>query len=124
MDKFSFYFDKGKLLWIDVYLYDVHPNTFASWRAGRWAYWQPEDPCRSGLFGSLHFIRSRLRLDTISHELDHVRQEWLWANRSAWTGKNEEAIVEVKDRLLWRFLRELAKIEPKTRVWMKTLSEL
>lgn len=63
-------------------------------------------------------------MDTISHELDHVRQEWLWANRSAWTGKNEEAIVEVKDRLLWRFLRELSKIEPKTRVWMKTLSEL
>jgi hypothetical protein len=124
LDKFTFYFDKANSLWIDVYLYDVHPNTFASWKAGRWAYWEAESFCRSGLFGSLHFIRDRLRVDTISHELDHVRQEWLWGNRGAWTGRNEESTIEIKDRLFWRFLRALSKVEPKAKVWMKTLSQI
>lgn len=121
---FHLHFNR-KRQWVAVYLWDVHPNTFERWDAGRWGYWLAEwTNCRSGHFGSLHFIRSRLRIDTISHEIDHWRQEWLWANRNAWTGRNEESCIEIKDRLLWRFLKELAKVEPKTRSWCKTLSEL
>lgn len=121
---FCLYFNKRRQ-WVSVYLWDVHPSTFASWKAGRWGYWIAEwESPKCGHFGSLHFVRNRLRIDTIVHELTHMRQEWLRANLDAWTGRNEERIVEMGDRLLWGFLRELAKVEPKSRVWRKTLSEL
>lgn len=69
-------------------------------------------------------MKSRLRVDTIAHELDHLRAEWIWSNRLAWTGKNEERFVEMGDELLGRFLRELAKIEPKTKQWLISLGNL
>jgi hypothetical protein len=119
---FRVYFNNKKS-WVDVYLYDVHPDTFAGWGAGRWAYWQ-EEGCKTGLFGTLHFIKNRLRIDTVTHEISHLRQAWLRANLNAWTGRNEESVIEFGDRLLWGFLRALAKEEPKARVWMRSLGEL
>ena len=121
---FKVYFNK-KRQWAEVFLWSVHPNTFQNWQSGRWGYWIAEytNPLW-GKFGSLHFVKSRLRTDTISHEIDHMRAEWVWINRNAWTGKNEEKLIEFKDDVYWRFLRELCKVEPRARVWMKTLSEL
>ena len=121
---FYLFFNK-KRQWASVHLWDVHQNTFANWDSGRWGYWEAtwSNP-RSGLFGEFHFLKGRLRIDTISHELDHLRQEWIWANRLSWTGGSEEALIEMKDKLLGSFLRELAKVEPKTKVWFLSLENL
>ena len=121
---FRLYFNNKKS-WTDVYLWSVHPNTFANWDAGRWGYWTKCEPDqKTGLFGELHFVKSRLRIDTIEHELNHLRQAWLRANLNAWTGRNEESVIEFGDRLLWGFLRALSREEPKARVWMKSLGDL
>lgn len=121
---FTLYFNK-KRQWATVHLWSVHQNTFANWDFGRWGTFEAkwENP-KSGLFGELHFLKSRLRVDTISHELDHLRAEWVWANRKAWTGRDEERFIEMGDELLGRFLRNLAKIEPKTKVWLTSLENL
>ncbi len=113
---FVFYFNRKKQ-WSKVYLWDVHQNTFANWRAGRWAYFLPVwENCKYGLFSELHFVKSRLRFDTISHELDHLRTEWMWANGITITRKNEEKMAEFLDLLTRNFLRELRKIDPKVKL--------
>lgn len=121
---FRIRFNKNKQ-WAEVYLWDVHPATFYSWDAGRWGYWLPTwtSPVRDK-FGELHFVRGRLRVDTIYHELEHMRQEWIWANRLAWSGKTEEPFIEMLDSLAWQFLRRLRRIEPRVSRWMKTIDEL
>lgn len=107
---FIFYFYRKKQ-WCRVYLWDVHPNTFANWNSGRWGYFEQfwEHPKR-GLFGELHFVKSRLRIDTIVHELDHLRTEWMWANGITITRKNEERMATLLDELVRNFLRELKKV--------------
>lgn len=124
VNKFRIYFS-GNWQWVDVYLWDVHPTTFVRWDGGRWGYFEKkwEHP-RKGLFGEMHFVRDRLRIDTISHEIDHLRLEWIWANRTAFTSRNEERLIAFKDIILWRFLKKLSKLEPDTADWCKTLSEL
>lgn len=98
--------------WVDVYVHDVHPTTFANWKAGYWGYFQAtwQNPKR-GLFGSLHFVKPRLRMDTIVHELDHVRTEWMLANGTTITRGTEERMASFLDELVRNFLRELKKAE-------------
>lgn len=121
---FIFSFNK-KRQWTKVFLWDVHPNTFERWDAGRWGYFQAEYFHPSvGLFGELHFVKSRLRIDTIYHELDHMRTEWIYANRLAWSTYTEEKFIKFMDQCMWSFLRELSKIEPKAKVWMKSIGDI
>lgn len=108
---FRFHFQNKKQYSL-VYLWDVHPTTFASWKGGYWGYFEKAvDALPSvGLFGELHFVRSRLRIDTIVHELDHLRTEWMWANGITITRKNEERMATFLDELVRNFLRELKKV--------------
>lgn len=91
-------------------MWDVHPDTFQNWGGGRWAYFEQcwESP-RSGKFGDLHLVRSGVREDTVAHEMFHVLCEWLWANRTAITARNEEYFATFLDRLVGRFFRQYRK---------------
>lgn len=112
---FAFSFNHHRQF-VEVYLWDVHPNTFAKWRGGRWGYWHPiRDHDRKGKFGELHFVKGRLRMDTIVHELDHIRTDWMWCRGFTITRINEERMAKFIDELTRRFLRELRKKEPKLR---------
>lgn len=114
--KFRVYFNRHRQ-WLEVTLWDVHPNTFARWKAGRWAYFLAtwSDP-KSGLFGELHFVTSRLRFDTVSHEIFHVLAEWMFANRDPLSPKNEEKYASLFDELSRKVVREIRKQYPKIRL--------
>lgn len=113
---FKFYFNRRKQF-CEVSLWDVHPNTFARWNSGRWAYFQADytNP-RLGKFGELHFIKSRIRFDTISHELFHLATEWIWSGGDTLTRKNEEKYAVFFDEITRKFIRELRKVEPRIRL--------
>lgn len=112
MEEFEIYFNKKKQ-WITVHLWSVHPNTFDKWGGGRWAYFEPkwENP-KSGLFGELHLVKSGIREDTVTHEMFHVLCEWMWANRTAITARNEESMAEFLDGLVGNFYRQYRKLTP------------
>ena len=112
---FTFRFNRNKQ-WVCVFLHDVHPTTFASWGAGRWAYFQASPTPKYGLFGELHFVKSRLRMDTIVHELYHVHAEWMWSHGETLTRKNEERMAKFMDEITRKFLRELKKVEPRIKL--------
>jgi len=109
MDKFLIYFNK-KRQWIDVTVWDVHPETFNNWGGGRWAYFEPtrESP-RNGLFGELHFVKSGIREDTVVHEMFHVLCEIIWSGRDAITKNNEEKYATILDELVRKFWRYYKK---------------
>lgn len=109
---FKIYFNK-KRQWIDVYLWDVHPNTFANWKGGRWGFFLAEwgNP-KQGYFGSVHLVKSRIRPSLVVHELEHVRVEWMWSNGITITRQNEERMTEFLDKLVDGFYREHNKINP------------
>lgn len=121
---FVFLFNKRRQ-WCKVYLWDVHPNTFNNWQGGRWGYFEKKyyHPA-VGHFGDFHFVKDRLRIDTIYHELDHMRTEWIYANRLGWSTYTEEKFIAFMDAAAWSFLRELSKIQPEVRVWMYSLASL
>ncbi len=110
--EFVVYFN-GKKQWIEVTLWEVHPNTFERWGSGRWGYWQATwtNP-KSGKFGEMHFVQSRIRFDTIAHEVFHAVMEWAWANRS-FTPYTEERLAEMTDRLCRGIVKNIRKIYPK-----------
>lgn len=121
---FLLYFNRRRQF-AKVYLWDAHPVTFYNWNETRWGYFLPTWKfIRSGEFGELHFVTSRLRVDTIYHELDHLRREWIWCARNEWTGRQEESLVCFMDKLYYEFIRQLSKIHPKSKKWIKTLYEL
>jgi hypothetical protein len=109
---FRIYFNR-KRQWADCYLHNIHPKTFQRRGGGRWGYFQnnPSSP-RVGLFGELHFVRSRIRFDVVVHELEHLRVEWMWARGETITRKNEEKMTSFLDELCRKFVRELRKKEP------------
>lgn len=113
---FRFDFNKKKQ-YVDVFLWEVHPNTFARWKAGRWAYWLAtwEKP-RAGKFGELHFVRNRATIDTITHELFHLFAEWIWSGGETLTRKNEERCASFFDQITRRFIRELKKYDPRIKL--------
>lgn len=112
-DEFKIYFNRRKQ-WIKVFLWDVHPSTFANWNQTRWGYflatWQ--NP-KSGEFGEVHFVKSKLpnHEDTVAHEMFHAVCEWMWANRTALTSNNEERMAMLLDRLVGSFYREYRKLK-------------
>lgn len=108
---FRFYFNKRKQ-WIDVFLWDVHPTTFSNWKMGRWGCFNEnwENP-KQGFFGELHFVESRMREDLVNHELLHAWIEWIWANRTAVTNRNEETLVALFDEMTRNFYREYRKLK-------------
>ena len=108
---FKIFFNK-KRQWIDIYLWDVHPNTFANWKAGRWGYFiaKWENP-KLGIFGEIHLVKSRVREDVVVHELFHALTEWMWANRISMQSSNEERLVSFLDKLVGDFYREYRKIK-------------
>lgn len=109
---FIFRFNKNRQF-VKVFLWDVHPNTFENWGGGRWSYFQPTyHDAKEGEFGELHFVRGRLRIDTIVHELDHIRTEWMWANGETITRKNEEKYASLLDEITRKFRKALEKSEP------------
>lgn len=112
MKKFRIRFKWGKYSqWIDVFIWDVHPNTFQNWGGGRWGYFEAgyEDP-RRGFFGELHFVESGMREDTVAHELLHALCAWLFAKWIIITPNNEEKITIKFDELVRKFYRGYRKL--------------
>src|SRR5690349_4201893 len=110
MNHFRVYFNRKKQ-WVDVTLWDVHPNTFSTWKMGRWGCFNQswENPSQ-GLFGEVHLVESRVREDLVAHEFLHVWLEWIWANRTAVTSRNEETMIELYDEMIRNFYREYKKL--------------
>ena len=87
---FQVYFHR-KQQWLDVYIEDVTPETFARHDGGRWAYFSYTRPhTRTGLFGDLHFVKSRLRQDVVAHELLHVLLQLIESRNGALNERTEE----------------------------------
>lgn len=109
---FIFRFNKNRQF-VKVFLWDVHPTTFYRWKAGRWGYFLPTwKKHRIGEFGELHFVKRNLRIDTVVHELEHLRIEWIWSGGETITRRNEEKYTSFLDKLVRDFKRELRKSEP------------
>jgi|GEM_PF-2272929 len=108
-------FFRRKKQFYDVHLWNVHPTTFSNWRGGRWGYFIAtwENPKRDK-FGEIHLVESRIRVDTVSHELDHLRLEWLFANRVGLGIRNEEWFCKFGDELIRNFYREYGKHQKRT----------
>lgn len=102
---FSFKFDRNRQI-INVYLWDVHPNTFKSWKMGRWGCFDSRD----NILGDLHFVKSRVREDLVVHELFHALTEWMWRTGITVTRKNEEKIAETLDEMVRKFYRQYKKL--------------
>lgn len=107
---FKIYFNKKKQ-YINVYLHDISHETFNRKGGGRWAFFQAiwENP-RSGLFGELHFVKSRVREDVIVHEMLHALTEWMYSGGFTITRQNEERMCEFMDELVRKFYREYNKL--------------
>lgn len=93
-----------------MFLWDVHPTTFSNWKAGRWGYFVAtwKHPKRDK-FGEIHLVNSRtrkVRIDTVSHELDYLRLEWIFANRVGLGVRNEEWFCRFGDELTRKFWLE------------------
>ena len=111
MPDFKLYFAKRQQ-WVDVYLHDVTPGTFDRRGGGRWAYYEPTSGrTRSGLFGELHIVSSRVRVDVVAHELIHVLCDIMRLRGMNWTDRSEERIASLYDALVSAFWREYRKIE-------------
>lgn len=90
----------------EVYLEDVHPNTFHRRGGGRWGWFlATHDNPRRGLFGEIHLVKSRVRMDVVSHELDHLRCDFLFSNRISLSTRNEEWFCKFGDELTRNFWR-------------------
>lgn len=109
LPSFKIFFNK-KRQWLDVFLWDVHPNTFSNWGGGKWGYFisKGENP-RKGLLGEIHLVKSRVREDTVVHEIDHARTEWMLRAGITITRTNEEKMATFLDELVRKFYREYRK---------------
>src|SRR5512139_1800110 len=113
---FIVHFNRGKQFF-EAYLWEVHPTTFERWGGGRWGYWHDlRENDKVGKFGEMHFVKGRLRIDTIIHELDHLRTDWMWSRGFTITRNNEERMATFLDELTRRFVRELKKNEPRIKL--------
>ena len=106
---FRVYFRKRRQFF-NVYLYDTTPNTFQRHGGGRWGYFVPrwEHP-KLGWFGDIHLVKSRVRVDVVDHEINHLKCEWLFANNVILSTRNEEWFCKFGDELIRNFYREYEK---------------
>lgn len=111
MADFKVYLNRKKTQWVDVFLWDVHPTTFANWGGGRWGYYYPQwETPNSPYFGDVHFVKRRIRPSLVSHEFNHALYDWLWARRIAIQSSNEEWVISIHDRLMDGFYLEWNKL--------------
>lgn len=109
-------FFRRKRQFFDVYLHDTSPTTFHRRGGGRWGYFAATwEASKSGMFGEIHLVDSRIRVDTVLHELDHLRCEWMFANRIGLGIRNEEWFCKFGDELIRNFYREYNKYEQRNR---------
>ena len=107
---FRFYFNRRRQ-YIDVFLHDVHPNTFENRGGGRWEYYQAEtERGKTGKFGEMHFVSGRVRPDAVAHCLIHLYGDIMRSRRKVWTAKNEETVALQFDELTRNFWREYSKV--------------
>jgi len=112
--RFIFYFNKGRQ-WCEVFLHDVTPAKFYRYAKTRWGFYWGYNPakCRKiykGFFGELHFVASRVTLDTVAHEIDHLRWDWIRARRIIPSPRNEERLACLLDEMTRNFWREYNKV--------------
>ena len=106
LPSFRVYF-RNKQQFYDVYLHDTSPNTFHRRGGGRWGYFLATwENSKDGLFGEVHLVKSRVRVDSVSHELDHLRMEWIFSNRVGLGTRNEEWFCKFGDELIRNFYKE------------------
>ena len=107
---FKVYFNNRKQ-WIDVYIEDVSPETFNAKGGGRWGYFIATwDNPTSGVFGEIHLVKSKLRLDTVAHEVFHAVVERAWANGVVIVRRNEETYAKLCDKLFRGIETKLKKL--------------
>lgn len=110
---FRVFFNRNKQ-YFDVFLWDVHPNTFARWDAGRWAYvdFETQEHHRKGRFADLHIVKRRFRPDSIRHEIDHLVINWMYGadktrdRQAVINPYNEEWFCEFGDKLSRKIWKE------------------
>lgn len=89
---------------------------------GRWGMFDPKwQTPRSGYFGDIHMVESRVREDLVVHELAHAWIEWLWCGRTTVIGRNEETMVALLDELVRKFYREYGKYKEKNECKRKSI---
>lgn len=106
-------FFRRKRYFYDVCIHDTHPSTFERKGGGRWGYFKAsgEWPIRVGFVGEIHLVASRVRVDSVSHELDHLRCSFLRRNGIVLNTRNEEWYCKFGDELIRNFYREYRKLE-------------
>jgi hypothetical protein len=107
MDRSFRVFFRRKRQFFDVYLHNTTPATFNRRGGGHWGYFVPRwtNP-KVGLFGEIHLVQSRVRHDSVLHELDHLRCAWLFGNRVSLSTRNEEWFCRFGDEIIRNFYRE------------------
>lgn len=106
---FTVFFRKRRQFF-NVYLHETSPTTFYRNGGGRWGYFLPRwEHSKRGWFGDVHLVKSRVRVDLVSHELDHLRLEWIFANEIWLSTRNEEWFCKFGDELIRNFYREYDK---------------
>ena len=108
---FRVYFNRRKQL-IDVILHDVHPNTFERRGGGRWGYYDEASGrnLKKGLFGEMHLVKSRVRSDTVAHELFHLLCDYIRSREVYLSNMNEEYYALKFDEFTRNFWREYKKL--------------
>ncbi len=103
---FRVYFNRRKS-YVNVYLDDVHPDTFDRRGGGRWGYFTPEHD--DGQLGDVHLVASRVRPDVVVHELLHVAAAYMLSRWCLLTPKTEERWASLLDELTRNFWKEYEK---------------
>lgn len=103
---FIFYFNR-KSQWCEVYLEEVHPNTFNRKNGSRWGYYESKTVReKMGVFGEIHLVSSRVRPDTVEHEIHHLWFDWMRESGRDLSGRTEEKSVRMYDEMMKHFWNE------------------
>ena len=114
LESFRVFFRKRKQFF-DVYLHDTTPETFNRRGGGRWGYYLSRwEVSNEGFFGEIHLVKSRVRVDVLSHELDHLRMDYIFSNSIVLSTRNEEWFCRFGDELTRNFWREYEKYKKRT----------
>jgi len=118
---FRVYFNHRRQ-WVDVFMEDIHPDTFQERSGSRWGYFTgvggDDRRGRRGLFGELHFVVKKFRHDTVAHELLHLWIEWIRTGRRRGEvrepavipySKTEEKYCDLFDEITRHFWKEYEK---------------